>query len=95
MPHTTLAGAGNARATIGSQSGKSATAKAVQLVIHPIAAGSSRAYDIVMYKAYQAGKIALNHKIDEEKLIMVEYQALIDESKSDGNYLGLFGDSAA
>lgn len=95
MPHTTLAGAGNARATVGSQSGKSAIAKAVQLVIHPIAAGASRAYDVVMYKAYQSGKIALHHKIDEEKIVMVEYQALIDETKSDGNYLGLFGDSAA
>ena len=95
MLPSALAGAGNARMTLGSQSGKSMLALAVQLVIHPIGAGSSRAYDVVMYKAVPISEVTLTHKVDEEKVIMVEFQALVDESKSDGNYLGLIGDSAA
>lgn len=95
MVHGTLAGAGNARLTLGSQAGKSGIAKAVQIVLHPLAQGASRAYDIVMYKAYPISPIPVNMKVDAENIITVEFQALIDETKSDGNYIGLFGDSAA
>lgn len=95
IAHSTLAGAGSARATIGSNAGKSNLSKAQQVVLHPLDAGASRAYDVVLYKAAPISEITLAHKVDEQKTIMVEYKAYIDETKSDGNYLGLIGDSAA
>ena len=39
--------------------------------------------------------VVLSHKNDEEKIVEVTFRALIDESRSDGNYLGLIGDSTA
>lgn len=95
IAHSTLAGAGDARMTIGSNSGKSNVSKAVEIVLHPQDAGASRAYDVVLYKAAPISEIALNHKVDEQKTVMVEFKAYVDESKADGNYLGLIGDSAA
>ena len=95
IANATLAGAGNARATLGKKSGQSISDVAEQIVIHPIAAGSSRAYDVVLYKAAPISEVVLAHQVDEQKTIMVEFEALIDEGKADGNYLGLLGDSAA
>jgi hypothetical protein len=39
--------------------------------------------------------VTLVHTNDDDKVIEVEFLALIDETKSDGNYLGLIGDSTA
>lgn len=94
IPQSEFAGAANARITIGHKAGQSSRADAAQLVLHPIAEGT-RAYDIVIHKAIVASTITLNHKNDEEKVIEVEFEALLDESKADGNYLGLIGDSTA
>lgn len=94
MPHGAKAGAGDARLTLGSNAGKVASTEAKQLVLHPISMGT-RANDIVIHKAFVASTIELNHAIDEEKIIEVTFEAMIDESKSDGNYLGFIGDSTA
>jgi hypothetical protein len=94
MPQSSFAGAANARVTIGASAGQSARADAAQLVLHPINEGT-RAFDIVMYKAYVADTVDLMHKIDEVKVIECMFEALLDETKSDGNYLGLIGDSTA
>lgn len=94
MPETTFAGAANARITGGKQTGAKATDTAAQLVLHPISEGTRR-HDIVIYKAYVSSPIQINHKIDEVKVIEVEFGALIDESKSNGNQLFLIGDSTA
>lgn len=94
MPEGSFAGAANARLTVGKQTGAKATDSAAQLVLHPIAEGTRR-HDIVIHKAYVSSSIQLNHKIDEVKVIEVEFSALIDETKSNGNYLGLIGDSTA
>lgn len=94
MAQGTFAGAANARITLGSSAGQSARADAAQLVLHPRNEGT-RVLDIVMYKAIAVGEVVLNHKIDEEKIIEVTFEALLDETKSDGNYLGLIGDSTA
>jgi hypothetical protein len=48
-----------------------------------------------LYKAFAHSAVTLNHKNDEERIIEVEFVALVDETKSDGNYLGLVGDSTA
>lgn len=94
MPQSTFAGAANARILVGASAGQSARDDSAQLVLHPVSEGT-RAFDIVMYKAYVGSQVTLNHKVDEEKIIEVTFEALVDETKSDGNYLGLIGDSTA
>lgn len=94
IPQGTQAGAGNARLTIGAKAGKKATDDAAQLILHPIGV-SGAANDIVLYKAYVDSVVVLPHRNDEEKIIEVTFIALLDETKSDGNYLGLIGDSSA
>lgn len=94
MPQGTFAGAANARMTLGHSSGVAAKALSAQLVLHPQNEGT-RAFDIVIHKAYVSSQITLQHKVDEEKIIEVVFEGLLDETKSDGNYLGLIGDSTA
>ena len=94
MPQTQFAGAGNARLTIGAKAGKKASDDAVELLLHPQDKGT-RVNDIVLYKAYASSQVVLNHVNDDVKVIEVTFEALLDESKSDGNYLGLIGDSTA
>lgn len=94
IPQSTFAGAANARITIGAKAGKKATDDAYELVLHPSGEGT-RAYDIVIYKAYVDSTITLSHTNDGEKIVEVTFVALLDESKADGNYLGLIGDSTA
>jgi hypothetical protein len=94
IPQGTYAGAANARLLIGHSAGVKASSLAAQLVLHPCNMGT-KANDIVIHKAYVASQIALLHKNDEEKIIEVTFEALLDETKNDGNYLGLIGDSTA
>lgn len=92
IPWTTRAGAGDKRRLIGSDAGQKGSDQSVELVLHPIDKGT-REHDIVLYKAFPHSSVVLNHKNDEQKIIEVEFIALVDESKSEGNYLGLIGDS--
>ncbi|MBN2263071.1 MAG: hypothetical protein JW735_09165 [Prolixibacteraceae bacterium] len=94
MPQGTFAGAANARLTLGHSAGTKATTSAAQLVLHPLNMGT-RANDIVLHKAYVASTVDLAMKVDEENIVEVTFEALVDETKSDGNYLGLIGDSTA
>lgn len=94
MPMGTFAGAANARLTLGKSAGTKASTVAAQLVLHPLNMGT-RANDIVLHKAHVASTVDLKMKVDEENVYEVEFQALLDETKSDGNYLGLIGDSTA
>lgn len=92
IPQGTFAGAANSRLTIGAAAGKKATDDAYQLVLHPRNEGTRR-HDVIFYKAYVASAVVLPHKNDEDKLVEVTFEALLDESRSDGNYLGMIGDS--
>ena len=92
IPTGTFGGAGNARLTIGHSAGPKQSSVAYQLVLHPISEGTRR-HDIILYKAAVNSQITLQHKNDEQKIIEVEFVAYIDETKSDGNYLGMIGDS--
>jgi hypothetical protein len=94
MPQGTFAGAANARLTLGHSAGTKATSSAAQLVLHPLNMGT-RANDIVLHKAFVASTVDLKMKVDEENVFEVTFEALVDETKSDGNYLGLIGDSTA
>lgn len=93
-PQGSFAGAANARITLGQVSGGRASSTAAQLVLHPIAEGT-RAFDVVFHKAYVANLVKLDHKIDGERIIEADFEALLDETKSAGNYLGFIGDSTA
>jgi hypothetical protein len=94
MPQGQYAGVANARIHVGKSAGAGALTNSAQLVLHPQNEGT-RAYDVVFHKAYVAATITLPHKNDEDKIIEVEFVALVDESKSDNNYLGFIGDSTA
>lgn len=94
MPQAQFAGAGNARLTIGAKAGKKASDDAVELLLHPSDKGTKE-HDVVLYKAVVISSITLPHTHDDDKIIEVEFLALIDESRADGNYLGLIGDSTA
>lgn len=92
IPNATFAGAANKRITIGKTSGTRQSTVAAQLVLHPQNEGT-RVNDIVLYKAFVNSTVELAHTIDGEKVIECEFMALLDSTKSDGNYLGLIGDS--
>lgn len=94
IPQSQFAGAANARITIGAAAGKKASDDAAQLVLHPINEGTAR-HDMVFYKAIATSEVTISMKNDEAKVIEVTFEALLDETKSDGNYLGLIGDSTA
>lgn len=94
IPQSTFAGAANARITIGAKAGKKATDDAAELVLHPVIEGT-RAFDIVMHKAYVGSVVEIPHTNEDENAFEVTFEAILDESKSDGNYLGLIGDSTA
>lgn len=94
IPQSTFAGAANARITVGAKAGKKATDDAAELVLHPVVEGT-RAFDVVFHQAYVGSTVTIPHRNDEEKIVEVTFEALLDESKSDGNYLGLIGDSTA
>lgn len=93
MPFSTLAGSGNARITLGAKAGKKATTKTSQLVIKPLTSTGNE-NNIVFYKAFVDSVVTIPHKNDEERLVEVTFTALLDETKLDGNYLGLIGDSS-
>lgn len=93
IPQSTYAGAANARITIGTQAGlNTAKSLAAQLVIHPLFE-QTLAFDVVLYKAYVSSNVPLKHDNSGETIFMVTFEALLDETKSAGNYLGLIGDS--
>lgn len=92
MPNATFAGAANSRITLGKSAGQRMSSVAAELVLHPIAEGT-RAYDVVIHKAVVTSEIMLSMKVDEQTVTEATFEGLIDETKSDGNYLGLIGDS--
>jgi hypothetical protein len=82
--------------TLGGEAGKSLESVADELVLHPIAnASNDLSDDVVLYKAIATGKVDLSYKVDDETIIEVEFTALIDETRSDGDQLGMIGDSTS
>lgn len=80
---------------IGLDAGERMLSKAALLVLHPSANTGDLSEDVVLYKAISAEAIELKFAYDGEKVAEVVFQALIDETKSSGNRLGLIGDSTA
>lgn len=93
IPEGTTSGT---KVTIGTDAGQSMAADAKELVLHPIANESDDlSEDVVIYKALVTNTIEIPFLFDGEKVLEVEFTALLDESKSNRNRLGLIGDSTA
>lgn len=81
--------------TFGSIAGKKLSASAQELTLHPSWLGDAdKSFDIVLHKAVIASEVKLEYKKDEQTVYEVEFFALIDETKSDGNFLASIGDPA-
>jgi hypothetical protein len=94
MPLGTLAGAGDGRITLGSNAGARLSDESAQLVLHPIGnASSDLTEDVVIHKAVVHGEVAIGFTNEDERIIEVEFVALVDTTKADGNWLGFIGDS--
>lgn len=90
----THATAGSGYVSIGSKSGKRSSPAAETVRLHPIAnAGDDLSDDVTIYKAHVTNEITLPFKNDGERIIEAEFSGLVDESRTDGNLLGLIGDS--
>jgi hypothetical protein len=94
IPGATEVGSPVDSLTIGRVAGERMAQYAASLVIHPLAnAADDRSEDVVIYKAIVAEPIEHKFSNEGERIIEVVFQAIIDETKSDGSYLGLIGDS--
>ena len=92
IAQSTLSGG---KVSFGSYSGKKASAMAHPLVLHPIANGSDKSEDVVIFKAVSTGALTISMKNDGEKIIMATFEGLVDSTGADGSMLGLIGDSAS
>jgi len=80
--------------TIGDSAGTAMAALAKELVLHPIANDSDDlSEDVVLYKAVVSSEINIEYTYDGERVVEVTFEALLDEDRTDGDYLGLIGDS--
>lgn len=80
--------------TAGGQVGDRLAANAVEVVAHPVSKESSdRSQDLILWKAIVMNAIEMPYQVDGERIMTVEFLALIDESRSDGDQLFMIGDS--
>ena len=91
--HTSIAYGGGRRIAFGRFPGFRLGQKAGTLRLHPIAMGTSRAEDIIIYKAVNKGNLELNYKIDAERMLNCEFIGMICRYRADGNMLFEIGDS--
>lgn len=81
--------------TFGSKPGLELLSRAKKLVLHPISMGADVSLDVSLYKAAIKSELKLSYKLDGEYLYEVTFAALVDETKSAGNYLFCVGDESA
>lgn len=94
FPEGTLAGAGNGRFTLGSNAGLRFSDYAHQLVLHPIYNDPTDASeDVVFHKAVPVDNVEVEYNNEDQRVIEVIFEALVDTTKADGNWLGFIGDS--
>ena len=96
IPTATLvedAETGTKKLTLGSIAGKKLSESAQKLTLHPSwLPESDKSFDITLHKAVIASEVALPYRKDEQTIYEVEFVALIDESKGDGNLLATIGE---
>lgn len=84
------------RVDIGKGAGVEMSQYAYQLVLHPeVNDASDRSEDVVIRKALSTGELEIGHNNDGDKILEVTFEGLLDETQSDGEYLGFIGDSTA
>lgn len=93
IPAGTQSGTTHKKLSIGSDAGKSLLAQAGQLILHPVGE-SNKDFDVVLHKAAVTSSVTIKHQVETERVVEVTFEALIDETKADGSYLGFIGDSA-
>ena len=82
--------------SVGSIAGKRSSTAAEVVRLHPIANDAGvLTDDVTIYKAHVTNELTLSFKNDGERIVNAEFTGLIDESRADGNMLGLIGDSAS
>jgi hypothetical protein len=87
---------GTSSIKIGGEVGLRLSSVAETLVLHPIANESTDlSEDVVIYNAIVTNSISIPFKVDEERVVELEFEGIIDESREDGDRLGLIGDSTA
>lgn len=94
IPAGTVVGTSTKRLDVGSSAGKSSTTLAAPLLLHPVDATGVE-HDIKIHKAMVGSQVTLSHVNDGERIIECTFEALIDESKTDGARLFSIGDPAA
>ncbi len=82
------------RLDAGSTAGLRASVEAAPLVLTPVDATGVE-HTVTIHKAIAANQITLAHQNDAERIIEVEFEGLIDETKTEGKYLFSIGDSTA
>lgn len=84
------------KVTIGRSAGYDLTAEAGELILHPTAnAAGDLSDDVKLYKAISTAEVEVGFTNDGERIIEVTFDAIVDESKTDGDYLGVIGDDTA
>lgn len=87
---------GTSSIKIGGEVGLRLSDAAETLVLHPIANESTDlSEDVVIYSAVVTNSISIPFKVDEERVVELEFEGIIDETREDGDMLGLIGDSSA
>lgn len=91
IPEGTTSGT---KINIGTDAGESMSSDAKELVLHPIANESDDlSEDVVIYKALVTNTVEIPFLFDGERVLEVEFTALLDEGKANGSRLGMIGDS--
>lgn len=82
------------RVNVGSTAGTKASVESSPLVLTPVDAVGAE-HTVTIHKAVAGNQITLAHQNDAERIIEVEFEGLIDETKTDGAYLFSIGDPTA
>lgn len=98
MPSGTIVTDGTAptknRLDVGSTAGLRASAEAAPLVLTPVDATDANS-TVTIPKAIAGNQIVLSYVNDAERVIEVEFEGIIDETKADGARLFSIGDTTA
>ena len=87
-------GSGGRRIGFGADGGVQLLNQAYLLTLHPTKnAAGDLTEDVVYYKAIATSNIAMSYKIDEQRVIEVEFVAVVDETKPSGRRLGHIGNT--
>lgn len=78
---------------IGKGAGFRASSVAYALLLHPTDMAAETDNDFTVYKAVCVEGVKIAHEVDKEAVYEVTFEALVDESKEDGNVLAHYGNT--